>query len=55
MTLKVFRSATREIRTPEGKTHRISSPARWPGYAIVASADATCAFALRQTEASSQK
>ena len=34
---------------PRGKTHRISNPTQWPGYAIAASIRPTLLFEIKQT------
>ena len=34
---------------PRGKTHRISNPTQWPGYAIAASKRPTLLFEIKQT------
>tara|TARA_B100000683_G_scaffold3944_2_gene4014 strand:+ start:8536 stop:8691 length:156 start_codon:yes stop_codon:yes gene_type:complete len=34
---------------PRGKTHRISNPTQWPGYAIAAGIRPTLLFEIKQT------
>ena len=39
---------------PRGKTHRISNPTQWPGYAIAANIRPTLQFEIKQTVAGYQ-